>query len=72
MEKDSLGNPIPGALLLPANATPTQLSHALSINSFVLAFKIAMKSGKKVVYNQEEKQACIYDKNGDTTFIFHT
>lgn len=71
MKNDSLGNPLPQGIMLPMNATPDQLGHALAVNSFNLAASVALEKGKVVIYDASTKSATISEPNGMTTFISH-
>lgn len=71
MKKDTLGNPLPARVMLPANATQTEFHAAMSVNSFNLAVEIAMKQGKMVYYDDRAKKADIVNAIGIITEISH-
>ena len=71
MKKDTLGNPLPQGIMLPSNATPDQIGHALTVNSFNLAAAVALEKGNIVIYDASTKSATISKPNGMITFISH-
>lgn len=59
--KDSIGNELPKEIFLTGRDRPDQALKALTVNTFILAARVAMSKGHTVIYNQETKTATIDD-----------
>lgn len=71
MQKDSNGNLLPNHVWLHTGASQDDIGAALTVNTFLLAAKIALESGKTVIYDKESKMATITDQEGNTLYISH-
>ena len=71
MRKDSNGNLLPNRVWLHTGASQGDIGNALTVNTFLLAAKMALESGKTVIYDKESKTATITDSNGITSYISH-
>lgn len=69
--RDSLGNCLPMRIFLPRGASWEQIGKAMTVNTFNLAAKIALKNGEMVIYDREIKEATITDKEGLISIISH-
>lgn len=71
MKKDTLGNPLPARVMLPANPTQNGITAALSVNSFIRAAEAAIDRGYKVYYDATAKKANVVNPIGIITEISH-
>jgi hypothetical protein len=72
MNLDSVGNLMPQEIILSTSFDTNKTLHALAVNSFLLAAKVAMSKGCVVVYDPNAKTAKITDRDGSISVISHS